>query len=653
MTIQIQHPDGRQIEIEGDVMPSEAEIEGIFSSLSSSEPSRAPLDVEANREAALRKQAEDRGFLGNLGTGIDSGARRVQRGVSSLLPDAASEFLGLESEIDPIGQKAQEISSEVSPVANIVGTVIGESLPFAGLALTAAPASIAGRVALSAGLGGLEAGVVARGDEKDAQESLKRAAIGAGAAGTASAVLEKFLPSSLAAISRVGKSILKKAGRGSDEVLTATGELSPDMLQAMQKFDISEDDVVNLSSKALRTQDSRNVTERARKELIESQGVSPTQAQVTGDASDLAAQSNLADSPGILADQVRQQKQALNTRASQLAGETGEFVSPIVVAKQKIDESLKTADDLYKAARETDTGNVIRVTELAKTLRELAPEDELLGGVVGQFRRILSDSDASVLSPDTFAPLGRVNAQQAENIRKTLNRATGNDPSRNRAISQIKEALDKDVIRTVSSDVFSSARKEFAGLRNALKSVKTNKLGKQRASIVQKISNGTVDEENIVDLAVLGKGSRPADLEEFVKFIGSDGKKALKTDTLTTVFSKARSPDGDISANDVRKLLGRIGKGKIDALFSVSEQKQLQRFLKVVDITKKGKPVSKVSLAEIAGQIKGLPLIKPVLDALKSGDLGSVGIVKPTGKIERRTNILGSSSLGGSIGSDE
>ena len=127
-TFRITDPStGRQAIVEGDNPPTSDQIRNIFSQTPEQpkavgRESRAPLDIDSARRAAISGLASQGGALQDFADAFALGALNLQRGIG-LIDESGRESEAL----------LAEALKEKSPIAATAGEILGESAPFIGL----------------------------------------------------------------------------------------------------------------------------------------------------------------------------------------------------------------------------------------------------------------------------------------------------------------------------------------------------------------------------------------------------------------------------------------------------------------------------------------------------------------------------------------
>ena len=575
---------GRVARVTGDRVPTGDEIRKIFSQApeqpaAPANPIRLPLDIEARRKEAVSELAQEGGAFQDFLDSFALGALNLQRGLGLIGKE------GRESEA-----LLSEALQEKSPIAATTGEILGESAPFIGLGVGAgAIPAFAGRVAAAGGIGLLEGGVSARGRDENIAE--RAATTGAVAAG-----LEAVLPSAV----RIGSSLVRRVlGRTpAKPVIDTAGRPSEELLDALNKSGLSFKDLGASARNIVTKETGNDPAEVVRKAFLEQQGIAPTQAQVTREASDFQTQQELAKTSGAVRTALEEQQAALTSRfdtgveeALGAATNPSSSVSEAILGKASVLDNQ--ISQLYKQAREAaDGGATVKINKLSSSLKSLRGSDKATGGAISS---VIGDLRNKGILNNKLDVVGNISIEQAEEARKLMNQLF--DPQngfRNIKLRELKDALDEDVLSTVGKDVFADARKAKRDFETGLDKVKLSKFDSNKTNIVRDILENKIDPDEMVNKVVLSSRTNAADLKQLKRYLDDapNGKEAfndLRGDTMEFLREKAFTGQVDsqgfqaFNVDGLRKALSRIKKPKMDVLFSKQEQKFL------TDLVKTGK----------------------------------------------------------------
>lgn len=523
-----------------------------------------------------RALLEDIGPIEGAVIGAGRGFTDVARGVGAM---------------DPIGDDERRQFDELTaaqPTAT-AGQIVGQAAPFVPLGLgVGAVASTPVRVLATSGVGGLEGGIIRRGEGETVEDSIKSAGVGAVVAG----VIELALP----IIGRIGRKIFLKVGGKPPQgpLVTPDGGPTPEFQTALDAADIKFDDVVNQARVEL---GDLSPDEAVRKTFLESQGLTPTRAQVTRDASDFQAQQEAAKTSGPLRDALTEQDLVLTTRFDDVVrGTDGDFATDTNTVVDALVEKSTVLDReisaLYKQAREAAPGEKsVRLHRLVGMLREAAGSDTAAGGnisaMVGELRK------AGVVGKKGLKVTGRIDVDTAERLRQFANSLHSNaNEFGNIRLREIKSALDEDVFEAAGQDVFEAGRAAKREFEQGLTRAKISKFDNRRANLVRDVLENKIDPDQFADKVVFSKTWRAPDLQQLRDYITTDQQgvaaiKDLKADVLDKIRQKAFTGAEDaaqmqtLNVGALEKTLKAIGEPKLRVLFDSKEREFLSNLVRV------------------------------------------------------------------------
>jgi hypothetical protein len=606
---------GRTLNVTGDSPPSQQEIEQIFNQFQVEQvPEVDP--VEAQRTQLLQDLASEQGPLDAALISAGRGLTNVGRG------------LGLIDEEDPTTKAAITELQEQRPISTTVGEILGETAPFLlpGGAI-AKFGTIPGRVAAAGSVGALEGNILARGRGADETQALQAAGIGGGVA----SALELAFP----VIGRIGGKIFRNVtGRQPKTPLfNNQGEPSQEFIRALDKAGLSFDDVTAEANRLIDVGEIDDAVSLGRKEFLETQGITPTKAQITGDATEFQAQQELAKTSGRVRRALEGQEAVLSNKFENAVTATGGSAnksnSPVIdfIADRSIDLD-KQISDAYKAARDiAPTEKVVKPTSLVEGIRSIGASDRATGGLGGAVRDILNAN--GVLQKGKLKAIGRVDAQTAEQIRIDMNGLFDTlTPFGKKKLAGLKNALDNDVEKAVGKDIFSGARSAKAQFEKDLSRAKVNKFDARKKNLVRDILENKINPDRFLNDAVLSKTVRSTDLEQLKRYLQLDGDglgvdawndlRAETMDFIRTTAVKEVAGEPALSRAGLEKALGSLGRDKLRVLFSQEERKFLNDMLKTSKLrepvrgTALGKGPSAQAIRSLTNAVNRIPLINSV-----------------------------------------
>lgn len=595
---------GRTIRLTGDSPPTQQELEEIFSQFQVEDVTQQDRQVQMEKDAqAIRQEmaAELNPLEAGL-VGMGRGFTTIARAIGLAEPETEGE------------RKAFEALQEESPISTTIGEVAGEAAPFIipGMAAGRA-ATLGGRVLASGAVGATEAGLITRGKGGDEVEQLKAAGLG----GTLAGGLEVAFP----IIGRIGGKIFRNVtGRQpTSPLLTPDGVPSQEFREALEKAGLSFDDVAAETQRMIQTGDIDDAVQVGRRAFLEEQGLVPTRAQVTGDATDFQTQQELAKRSGRVRSVLEAQEGVLGSKFENAITATGGSANPS--ANAVFDHIGDKAVDLdsaisqaYKSAREqAGQEKVVKLSGLSNSIKSIAGSDISTGGLAGAARDILKNKGVLGKGKGLKAQ-GRIDPKTAEEIRIELNSLYDSlTPLGRGKLSDLKNALDNDVQQAVGKDVFADARSMKAEFEKDLRRAKINKFDKRKGNLVRDILENKINPDNFLQDAVLTKRVRSSDLEQLKRYLqqsdeGVDAWNSLRAEAMSFIKTNSMKEVGGEPALTRAALEGAInkfGKDKLRVLFTPDERKFLENMNKVAVIRepKRGTALGKGPSAQA---IKGL-----------------------------------------------
>ena len=590
--------------------------------------SRETIENPEPELTAMEREAIMRGPFESAAIGMGRGLKNI------------SDALRL-TESDDFEKEAMAVINKESPLAIGGGEVVGEALPFlpAGIGAGAIKSAVP-RIAASTAVGAVEGGLAMRGRGKPLDEQLAGAGIGGAITGTAEALYP--------VISRIGGALFRKVtGKTpTSSVIDSTGNPTPEFQVVLDQSGTTMDDLAEAAQTLTKGGDPAQVE---RKAFIESQGLKPTKAQVTRDATDFQAQQEAAKTSGkVRAALEGQEALIVNKFDSAIAGTGGEALttgSPVI---DQVINKTTTLDnkisDLYSAARKSakESGQEVRLVKLKNLLGQSKSDDSLTGGVVSS---VIGDLESKGIIKD--GSLKSISIDDAEKIRIRLNQLSQstNDFGRMK-IREFKDALDEDVLGQSGGDLFSSARAAKRDYERDLSRAKVSKFDKNRKSLVRDMLENKIDPDDFANRAVFSKSYRADDLNSLRRYMLSGTKEQrqaglkawqdLRAETLEIIRDKAFSGPKDaagnraLSAAGLKRALNQIGKARLNILFKGKEQKFLKDIQKLAELrepvrgTALGKGPSAQLVSTIVNMINSVPLLGAMIDGVKIARSGGL-----------------------------
>jgi len=662
--------NGRIVEVDdsfADLTPDEqnSTVEEIAASIGMEQPAQQP--VTGGDVPSMPTQEEIDRSLYDPSSGV-GGAQAALIGLGKGFSDVA-RGVGLMDNADETVKAGYSQLENKHPIAAGGGEIVGQALPFVPLALGAAAAAPAAGTSMGLGasgtqalniagqglVGALEGGTIAKGQDKSVLA-------GAGIGGLVSAGVEAVSPVVGRAVTSVFRKLTGKAPVG--KLITPDGKASKELADALQSHGLSVDDLAE-ETKRLIDPNAANADEVARKAFLESQGLTPTRAQVTRGAADFQSQQEAAKTSSRVRDALEKQEAVLTSRfnnavidtGGQASSPTSSVIDSVVGKASKLDNEVSR---LYKMAKEsapTDKKILFRGTK--DKLDSLLQADAATGGAVSAIkgdlinRGILRTGPEISGYPSTVAHR-KVDVQTAEEARKFINGLYDPaNPFRNSVLREIKDSIDDDVFRHAGKDVFKEARQSKAGFEKELARAKISKFDDRKANIVRDVLENKINPDKFVDDVVYSKKWRADDLDQLKNYITDhpEGKAAfndLRAETLHSIKTKAFIGPEDamgnkaLSRDALEKELKAIGKPKLQVLFDEKEQKFLGDMLRVAKLrepvrgTQQGRGPSAQAIAKLEQRLKELPVMGSIVNFINLDAQGRIALKAAPARMARQ-----------------
>ena len=563
--------------------------------------------------------------------GADLGLSKAKIGVANLVLDTL-ESAGVDvTKAKEAMDFAFELSKDVTPeipgteTQRDVGEFIGENSPF--MLLPGGAGSTMARTIVKSSAIGSGVGAAQFVDEG---ESRTRNVLMGGFVGAVSPVAFKALEGAVSKV--IGNNV---------PVFKESGELTDEAIARLREVGETPENVISLEVERLKRSGVMTPEEAERFNLFKSEGIAPTRAEVTQRADDFQFQQEQGKTSGPIRDRLNDANQAILNKGDELSRSTGIETESAFSTGQSvlgaIDQKALAVDDtingIYKQAREAaGEAKNIRLGRLVEGLRKELPLSESRGNIAKSVTNLLKENG---VIGDGFKVQARMDANQAEEVRKLLNKLSGENPKQSGLVRELKEALDLDVAEVVGRDAFVDARKAYSAFRKDIERLKRTKFDKNTKSTVLDLLEGRINEDQVFERIVLQKSTSRADVAKLKQFLttgeGSEGGKQawnnLRGETMRWVFNNSASGKNDIgspilSSAKFDKSLERIGDQKLGLLFNKEELntvRQLQKILKLkepVNATALGKGPSAQAISALT---KRFPLLGDFLQGVGSG----------------------------------
>lgn len=586
-------------------------------------------------------------------SGFEQFAVGAGRGLTTIARGA-----GLVEQEDPATQQAFGQLADESNLA-VGGEILGEALPLLAVPTPGAKASFAKKVLAAGGIGAAEGGLIARGKQGDAADTLEGASIGS--------IIGSGVEALSPAISSLGRAILRGLGRRVDgPLLTPDGQPTPELQQGLQDSGTTFEELTQ-DAFAITNQPGVDPAQAARSARFESQQIPATTGDITQEFTQQAAEQRLlsqaSSEAGEPLRQVKlQQSEAFTARVDELVEGLGVPANVGASLKEAL-EGRKTLlkkekNALYKQVFDTApevaaipllTDNILEAVPGGPELRRLS---RLAGSQVSAVQELLVEFgvDKSPEAVKAFTESGGeispLSLGNFEDFRQALNLFERADQTgaASVVIGPVKQALDAEaeLVDTHVKNAGFTDEGVLDTLKQARSRVRTIKTEFSPESITGRLIG--VKRDGVTPVIEASKAAdtllQPnAPIENLQRTLtslrdaGEPGQKAIRDLQASVVLNAleqslkapSRKTGGvqTVGGNQFANALSKFGDDKLAELFRGSEQAldRLQNLKQTaLDITPTSGAVPKGSAAvilDVVGRASSLPGLAAVRDTVK------------------------------------
>jgi hypothetical protein len=557
----------------------------------------------------------------------------VQMGANAL-PDswgagkAVNEHISTLNDMIEKGRGADAGFDAVRFGGNVFSPVnagLAKALPAAGTALGRAA------VGTAAGAVGGATTPVTDGVDDFWQKKAAQTGIGAVTGGVLTPVIGKLADAVAPKIS----SLIAKFSADKSVAANAKASMQADQAieQALREIGAKADDIganeMNLIRQQVRAalKEGKQLDGAAllRKMDFDAIGVTPTQGQLTRDATQFAKERNLRQVPNVgepLLNRFETQNQQLQSLIAKLKGSPSEPYQ----AGKTISDSLRSTDaamkgkvdSAYNAARD-NVGRAAPMDAYAFSQKaNLALDDGMLGHYLpAEVKGILNDVSSGKI------PLNVNTAVQIDSVLSAAQRSAGQGTPQSLAISKVRDALNSAPIENSLGEdakkAFDAARgmaRQRFSLHDAIPALKAAADGEAPDKFVQQyVIGGNVDE--VKRLAELLKKTNPDAFQEARAQIGDKITRAA--------FGENTAGDKLATPERLASVLRQIGTDKLSAFYTPAEIAQFKTASRVaayINSTPAAAPVQTSNnfgaITQMASKIPGSGMAVGLANALRS-----------------------------------
>ena len=416
--------------------------------------------------------------------------------------------------------------------------------------------------------------------EGDINDRLGSSAVG-GVAGTVGGTVGGIV---LPRVAQAGGALVKKAGDLLDD--TAVGRAAAELFKTSGK-----DVAAGVTEKPLSALSKLTPEQIERQAALKAVGIeSPTAGMLTRDPKIWQFERNTAGIAGV-GDDIRnryiQANEAIHGALDDLATKTGgkattpyeagESVTDAVNKKSK--EMQAKIGKMYTKIREQSGDDMGLEPNKLLTALDDAGDNAYADSIVTSMQRKMKKY--GVIDENGQPTKAALSVKNAEELRKFANSLRG-DHQTDHVVTNIINALDDDVIETAGDDAFKAARD---AARNKFKEFETKTLSG--------ISQGKIVSDDVLKKTVFG--AKVQDLQAFKKSLlsgtkvqterGTQAWNDLKLQTVKSIMDNSTSAGGKISGASLNRQLEKIGKERLETIFTPDELLRLRTIQKAAEYT--------------------------------------------------------------------
>lgn len=566
-------------------------------------------------DAALTQLAVDTPWLEKLAVATGKGFYNIGRG------------LGLVDAPGDTEQKGYEALAAESPKTTMAGEIIGETAPFLLPTVAAAKIpAIGARAASMAGIGAAQSGLASAGRGESGGTQLASAGLGGALAGG----LELAFPH----IGRIGGAIIRRvSGRPpAGALIDDAGRLSPEMLDALKKIGMTEDEFTAQVTAAAQAgqapygaitdltqfKPGTSPDQVARMALFQSERIPFTRGDITQDFADVASERTLAELAtdpnaqpfrAYLAGQSKAIRDRLTATTGGLGAAEGAGTSAksALLAEKGLLRGKKNA--LYGEARELakESGGLpINAAPIASAIPDANTLDDL---AITSPSAIASLDKALIKYGVKAAPDGYQGAitplsiENFESFRKLLGNIERADQSgaAGVAIGPIRSSLDAQLDALPESVANPALAQKLRDARSTVRQIKTEFSPQALAGRLIETKRDGVTEAVEASKAIPVIFSNATPIEQVKKTVqilsrSDAGKKSIGDmqaaaflQVADAAFGSGTNKVGDVvllSPGAYKAAVDKIGKEKLNILFSGNQKalKTMENFFEIATL---------------------------------------------------------------------
>jgi hypothetical protein len=513
-----------------------------------------------------------RSIVTNAAAPIMGGAQLLAHAISPATDLVAGEDKSVagvyDRKVNEMQAKEREARSEQGPIVGAANEFAGSMISPANLAMgaNAGPAVTTGARAFQGAKIGAAAGATSPVEVGDSGKYWGQKGAQTVVGTTGGAVLTPLMGA-------IGDRILARTNRVSpaDAAKEADDIISGALADAGQKLEDIPPDKLNQLRKqtveALSKNKRLDAAAALRMQDFKAEGIQPLEGQITRDPGQWAEEQNVRGVKGA-----GEKVQALiaqgNQTVSKGVGQYGNNASEAYVASPKLADAL----------RNYDSGKQAKVTAAYNAARDSSGKDLLIptDALTTTYKQVLGDFEDKIPKAvqSKFDRLGfQFSFEDADKLRKVINDHVGTDPTTNKALGRLREALNTaqlgaDTAGGPYAPAVKLAKERFAQ-QEAIPAIADAVNGKVDDKFIQRQVLNNPSTPQVQKLAALLRSEAPEAFQETRQQIGAHLARAA--------FGENAAGDKLVAQESYNRALRSLGTGKLEAFFEPQEIDQMKR----------------------------------------------------------------------------
>ena len=435
------------------------------------------------------------------------------------------------------------------------------------------------------------------------------------------------------------------------------GKITPEGLAIIKQLEAEGADISKLDNEIKSQLEAEGILtseQAARFNLFQKRGVQPIRSQVTQKGEDFIISQELAKGTNPISEILASQDEALEAAARSGQESIGATTSNIGETNanifQTIDNVIGSAEKLtteaYTAAKEVAGANkVVNTQSFLDELKSNVGKEQISKGLISSIRQDLINKGVIGKNDKTFKGLGKIDVNQAEEIRQSLNRQFESTSAEGRIIiNDLKQKLDLDVEDAVGADVFADARAAKIELERLKRKEKRDVRDRSKGTLLTDILENKIPEEKIFSKILTARDDEFLHMKDFLlNDSGPQGIQAwqnMKAQVLGDAIDKAVSTRGKVEGGGSafkgnifdKQFAGMRKTKKYEELFNEAERALIEDIAEIDFLrapktgTFTGKGPSAQAVQELTGEVAELGIkSRAAIQLLNLVTLGATG----------------------------